>query len=64
VGTVVVLAPLIEAREMDYRMSILRASAMGYNVYRRIGFQGFGKLRLYLWEQPANQGDNLSANSF
>jgi hypothetical protein len=45
-------------------VSILRASAMGYNVYRRIGFQGFGKLRLYLWEQPANQGDNLSANSF
>lgn len=51
VGTAVVLAPLIEAREMGYRVGILQASAMGYNVYRRIGFQDFGKLSLYLWEQ-------------
>jgi hypothetical protein len=28
---------------------------MGYNVYRRIGFQDFGKLSLYLWEQQTHR---------
>ena len=36
---------------MGYQVGILQASSMGYNVYRRIGFQDFGKLSLYLWEQ-------------
>jgi GNAT superfamily N-acetyltransferase len=51
VGTAVVLAPLLAAREMGYQVGILQASPMGYNVYRRIGFKDFGKLSLYLWEQ-------------
>jgi GNAT superfamily N-acetyltransferase len=54
IGTAVVLAPLLAAREMGYRVGILQASSMGYNVYRRIGFQDFGKLSLYLWEQQAS----------
>ena len=54
VGTAVVLAPLLEAREMGYQVGILQASSMGYNVYRRIGFQDFGKLSLYLWEQQTH----------
>jgi GNAT superfamily N-acetyltransferase len=54
VGTAVVLAPLLEARDMGYQVGILQASSMGYNVYRRIGFQDFGKLSLYLWEQQTN----------
>jgi GNAT superfamily N-acetyltransferase len=53
IGGAVVLAPLLAAREMGYQVGILQASAMGYNVYRRLGFQDFGKLSLYLWEQPA-----------
>ena len=55
IGTAVVLAPLLAAREMGYRVSILQASSLGYNVYRRIGFQDFGKLSLYLWEQHARE---------
>jgi GNAT superfamily N-acetyltransferase len=55
VGTAIVLAPLLEAREMGYQVGILQASSMGYNVYRRIGFQDFGKLSLYLWEQQTNR---------
>jgi GNAT superfamily N-acetyltransferase len=54
IGTAVVLAPLLDARQMGYRVGILQASSMGYNVYRRIGFQDFGKLSLYLWEQQTN----------
>jgi GNAT superfamily N-acetyltransferase len=54
IGSAVVLAPLLAAREMGYRVGILQASSMGYNIYRRLGFQDFGKLSLYLWEQQAS----------
>jgi GNAT superfamily N-acetyltransferase len=50
VGSAVTLAPLLEAREMGYRIGILQASKRGYNVYRRLGFQDFGNLSVYLWE--------------
>ena len=51
IGAAITLAPLLEAREMGYRVGILQASSMGYKVYRRLGFQDFGKLSVYLWEQ-------------
>ena len=51
IGAAITLAPLLEAREMGYRVGILQASSMGYKVYQRLGFQDFGKLSVYLWEQ-------------
>ena len=50
IGAAVTLTPLLEAREMGYRIGILQASKQGHNVYRRLGFQDFGNLSLYLWE--------------
>lgn len=50
IGSAVTLAPLLEARQMGYRIGVLQASQKGYNVYRRLGFQDFGHLSLYLWE--------------
>jgi GNAT superfamily N-acetyltransferase len=50
IGSAITLAPLFEAREMGYQIGVLQASKQGYNVYRRLGFQDFGKLSLYLWE--------------
>jgi predicted acetyltransferase len=32
-------APLIEARTLGYRVGVLQSSEMGYNIYRRLGFQ-------------------------
>jgi GNAT superfamily N-acetyltransferase len=50
IGSAITLAPLLKAREMGYRMGVLQASQKGFNVYRRLGFQDFGKLSVYLWE--------------
>ncbi|HET9909132.1 MAG TPA: GNAT family N-acetyltransferase [Anaerolineales bacterium] len=50
IGSAITLAPLLRARELGYQIGVLQASLNGYNVYRRLGFQDFGKLSLYLWE--------------
>lgn len=50
IGAAITLAPLLDARAMKYRIGILQASQLGYKVYRRLGFQDFGKLSVYLWK--------------
>lgn len=50
VGSAVTLAPLVEARKMGYSVGVLQASSMGFNVYRKLGFEDFGKLSVFLWE--------------
>lgn len=50
IGTAITLAPLLDARAIGYKIGILQASSLGYRVYRRLGFQDFGKLSVYLWE--------------
>jgi len=57
IGSSVTLAPLLRAREMGYRIGVLQASQKGYNIYRRLGFQDFGKLSLYLWENDRSIKD-------
>jgi GNAT superfamily N-acetyltransferase len=50
IGTAITLTPLRDAHQMGYQVGILQASERGYRVYRRLGFQDFGKLSVYLWE--------------
>ena len=50
IGASITLAPLLDACTMGYRIGILQASQLGYKVYRRLGFQDYGKLSVYLWE--------------
>lgn len=50
IGSAITLTPLLKAREMGSRIGALQASQKGYGVYRRLGFQDFGKLSVYLWE--------------
>jgi ribosomal protein S18 acetylase RimI-like enzyme len=58
IGSALTLAPLLEARRLGYRIGILQASQQGYGVYRRLGFQDFGRLSVYLWK---NDPDSLAA---
>jgi GNAT superfamily N-acetyltransferase len=51
IGTVITIAPLLEARQMGCRIGILQASSRGYGIYRRLGFQDYGNLSLYLWKK-------------
>ena len=50
IGAAITLAPALAAREMGYQIAILQASDLGARVYRRLGFQDFGKRCVYLWE--------------
>jgi predicted acetyltransferase len=54
IGAAITQAPLLDARAIGYRVGILQASKLGYPVYRRLGFQDFGKMSLYLWENNAD----------
>lgn len=48
IGATMTQMPLLEAKEMGYHVGILQASAMGYPVYKRIGFQEIFKFRTFL----------------
>jgi len=36
---VTALRPLLEAREMGYRVGVLQSSEMGFGIYKRLGFR-------------------------
>ncbi len=51
-GALITLAPLLEARKQGYRVGILQASAMGYPVYIRLGFQEVFHYKIFQWSPP------------
>lgn len=54
IGAAITQAPLLDARAIGYRVAILQASDLGYPVYRRLGFQDYGKMSVYLWENDTH----------
>lgn len=48
IGTAITHVPLLDARDEGYRVGILSASHDGYNLYRRMGFQEYGKTDMYV----------------
>lgn len=48
IGEIMTVMPLLEAKQMGYRVGILQASSMGYPIYKRIGFEDVCKFHVYL----------------
>lgn len=46
-GTAMTVAATLGGRELGYRVGVLYASAAGYNVYRRLGFQEYCHIDVY-----------------
>ena len=51
VGTAMTLSPLIDARRKGYEIGVLFSSEMAVGIYRRLGFQEYGKGYIYLWQE-------------
>lgn len=56
IGAALTLVPLCDARDVGYRIGILHSSPMGFNVYRRMGFQEYCRLRTYILAVETDQG--------
>jgi ribosomal protein S18 acetylase RimI-like enzyme len=52
VGSVMSAVPFADAADRGYKIGILHSSKMGYNVYKRLGFQEICKLIRYQWNPP------------
>ncbi|HTP09439.1 MAG TPA: GNAT family N-acetyltransferase [Anaerolineae bacterium] len=48
IGRIMTVVPLLEAKQMGYRVGILQASSMGYPIYKKIGFKDVCMYWLYL----------------
>jgi GNAT superfamily N-acetyltransferase len=53
IGAAITLAGLYDARDRGYRVSTLYASAMGYPVYKRLGYIDCNRMLQYVKEAPA-----------
>lgn len=49
VGSVMSSVPFVDAVDKGYKIGILHSTEMGYNVYKRLGFQEICKLIRYRW---------------
>jgi GNAT superfamily N-acetyltransferase len=54
VGALVTDVALRAAREASHRIAILESSQMGYNVYRRLGFEEYCQIGHYAWTGEAD----------
>jgi len=48
-GSMITAAPLIDARNRGYKVGVLHPSDLGYNVYKRLGFEEFCRMVRYVW---------------
>lgn len=49
IGARLTLIALQEAQDLGYRLGVLGSSLMGYNVYKRLGFEEYCRIGIYEW---------------
>jgi ribosomal protein S18 acetylase RimI-like enzyme len=58
IGALMTAGPLEVARARGYRLGVLQSSKLGYPLYRRLGFQDYCRIAIYLWPGEARGADN------
>ncbi len=51
IGSALTAYSMLRAKELGNRIAVLRASAMGEGIYRRLGFKDYFKFQLYLFKE-------------
>lgn len=55
IGTAISLAPLYEAKELGYEIATLISTDMGFNIYKRIGFNTFCDFEIFGWSPDSSE---------
>ena len=53
IGSLMTVGPLEVARARGYRLGVLQSSQMGERLYRRLGFEEYCRIAIYLWSGEA-----------
>jgi ribosomal protein S18 acetylase RimI-like enzyme len=57
IGALMTVRPLEMARARGYHLGVLQSSQMGYSLYRRLGFEEYCRIGIYLWPGEAESAD-------
>lgn len=55
IGTAISLTPLYEAKEKGYQIATLISTEIGFNVYKRIGFDVYCDFEIFGWSPDSNE---------
>lgn len=55
IGTAISLAPLYEAKERGYEIATLISTDMGFNIYKKIGFNTICDFEVFGWSPDSNE---------
>jgi ribosomal protein S18 acetylase RimI-like enzyme len=57
IGALMIVRPLEMAQARGYHLGVLQSSQMGYRLYRRLGFEDYCRIGIYLWSGEAESAD-------
>jgi ribosomal protein S18 acetylase RimI-like enzyme len=57
IGALMTVRPLELARARGYHLGVLQSSQMGYPLYRRLGFEDYCRIGIYLWPGEAESAN-------
>ena len=52
-GAAITWLPLRQAQEMGYRVGVLQSSKMGFQVYKRLGFEVVCQMEHFYWSETS-----------